>query len=169
MGSMPTWAEIDAAVGQFDGFQHGFGVGGDPLVGVVDIGGGHEAAQGDGPQGELHPAALVCDQHGPKANRAAADADPPPGSLVRRESPCAGGCGEYLPIPVAVPPASRSRIRTHFPLPPAHRPHCRPLRTRSPAASNASSTRGRAGAACEAGVGAVLLPECDLASTHVRD
>ena len=44
MGSTPTWAEIDAAVGQLDGFQHGFGVGGDPLVGVVDIGGGHEAA-----------------------------------------------------------------------------------------------------------------------------
>ena len=76
MGSMPTWAEIDAAVGQLDGFQHGFGVGGDPLVGVVDIGGGHEAAQGDAPQGELHPVALVFDQHGPKANLEAADADP---------------------------------------------------------------------------------------------
>lgn len=23
MGSMPTWAEIDVAVGQLDGFQHG--------------------------------------------------------------------------------------------------------------------------------------------------
>ena len=97
MGSTPTWAEIDAAVGQLDGFQHGFGVGGDPLVGVVDIGGGHEAAQGDAPQGELHPVGLVFDQHGPKANLEAADADPLPGGGKK----CPASCITISPARIA--------------------------------------------------------------------
>jgi hypothetical protein len=54
---------------------------GDGAVFVV-IGKGNESPQGNGPQGELHTAALALQQHRPKADRKAADADPLPGSPV---------------------------------------------------------------------------------------
>ena len=53
-------------------------VGGDAAV-VLVVGEGHEAAQGDGPQGEQDAAALPLDQGGPEADREATDPDALPG------------------------------------------------------------------------------------------